>query len=253
MNRITETDLQAYVDGMLPDSALADVESHLAATPEDAERVRAWRELNSVLRSTFNPVLDEQVPERLLGRPRQRLHRHALAASLVGIGIAVGATTGWFARGALSGIPLAGSVAPGIARQAAIAHAVYSPEVRHPVEVGADQQEHLVRWLSKRLGTDLRCPKLSALGYELVGGRLLSGPNGPVAHFMFQDTRGGRLTLYVSVQKGESRQTAFRFAQEDKVAVFYWIDGSYGYALSGEISHDALLRVADVVYKQLNP
>ena len=70
---------------------------------------------------------------------------------------------------------------------------------------------------------------------------------------MFQDTRGGRLTLYVSVQKGESRQTAFRFAQEDKVAVFYWIDGNYGYALSGEMSHDALLRVADVVYKQLNP
>ena len=253
MNGITDTDLQAYVDGVLPASALANVESHLSATPEDAERVRAWRELNAVLRSTYNPVLDEPVPERLRGRPSLQWSRHALAASLVAIGVALGATTGWFARGALSSPPLAGSGSPGIARQAAIAHAVYSPEVRHPVEVGADQEDHLVRWLSKRLGTELRCPKLGALGYDLVGGRLLSGPNGPVAHFMFQDTRGGRLTLYVSVQKGESRQTAFRFAQEDKVAVFYWIDGNYGYALSGEMSHDALLRVADVVYKQLNP
>ena len=53
--------------------------------------------------------------------------------------------------------------------------------------------------------------------------------------------------------RGESRQTAFRFSQEEKVAVFYWIDGKYGYALSGEVGREALLRVADVVYKQLNP
>ena len=38
------------------------------------------------------------------------------------------------------------------ARQAVLAHVVYSPEVRHPVEVRAAQQEHLVQWLSKRLG-----------------------------------------------------------------------------------------------------
>jgi anti-sigma factor RsiW len=33
-------------------------------------------------------------------------------------------------------------------RQAAVAYAVYQPEQRHPVEVAADQQEHLVQWLS---------------------------------------------------------------------------------------------------------
>src|SRR6185369_7267622 len=107
-------------------------------------------------------------------------------------------------------------------RQAAIAHAVYAPEVRHPVEVGADEEEHLLRWLSKRLGTELKCPSLTAYGFELVGGRLLSGPNGPVAHFMFQDAKGTRLTLYVSGQRSDSRETAFRFSQEDRVSVFYW-------------------------------
>lgn len=140
-----------------------------------------------------------------------------------------------------------------MARQAALAHAVFTPEVRHPVEVAADQEDHLVRWLPRKMGTKLTCPKLGSLGYELVGGRLLSGPNGPVAHFMFQDARGARLTLYVSIQRGEPRETAFRFSQEGKVAVFYWIDGRYGYALSGEIGREALLTVATSVYKQLNP
>ena len=130
---------------------------------------------------------------------------------------------------------------------------MYVPEVRHPVEVGADDEDHLVRWLSKRLGTDLTVPKLDAFGFALVGGRLLAGPNGPVAQFMFQDTRGARLTLYISGQRGDSGETAFRFSQEDRVSVFYWIEGRYGYALSGEMGREQLLSMADAVYRQLNP
>ena len=139
------------------------------------------------------------------------------------------------------------------ARRAAMAHAVYSPEVRHPVEVGAAEQDHLVRWLSKRLGANIKAPLLQALGYELVGGRLLPGENGPVAHFMYQDGRGQRLTLYVSTRKGDPRDTAFRFSQEGRVAVFYWIDANLGYALSSELDKATLLKVATSVYQQLNP
>ena len=104
----------------------------------------------------------------------------------------MGIAIGWIVHGVVP----TGASSPGaaLARQAAIAHAVYAPEVRHPVEVPATEEQHLVAWLSKRLGTGLKAPKLAPLGYELVGGRLLSGSNGPVAHFMYQDTRGIRLT-----------------------------------------------------------
>jgi anti-sigma factor RsiW len=37
------------------------------------------------------------------------------------------------------------------------------------------------------------------------------------------------------------------------VRVFYWIDRGLGYALSGEISKEDLLRTATAVYQQLNP
>ena len=70
---------------------------------------------------------------------------------------------------------------------------------------------------------------------------------------MYQDSKGQRVTLYVSRRDSEPRDTAFRFSQEDKIAVFYWIDGKLGYALSAEMDRARLLTVATVVYRQLNP
>jgi anti-sigma factor RsiW len=243
---VTEVDLHTYVDGGLSDTAKAEMESWLRAHPEDAERVRAYAEQNALLRTLYNAVLEEPVPAALLAVHPRAWRRFAAAAVIFALGIGLG----WLIRGEFI-VPQ--MVPVSLARQAATAHVVYAPEVRHPVEVTANEEAHLVGWLSKRLGTTLKAPKLAPLGYELVGGRLLSGPQGPVAHFMYQDSRGQRLTLYVSRQRGEPRDTAFRFSQEDRVSVFYWVDGNYGYALSGEIKKDQLLQVAEVVYKQLNP
>jgi anti-sigma factor RsiW len=165
--------------------------------------------------------------------------------------LAVGGIVGWQLHDIKGAEPR--SDMPAWAHRAAIAHVVYSPEVRHPVEVGADQESHLVAWLSKRLNTPLRIPHLGALGYNLVGGRLLPGDIGPVAQFMYQDVRGQRLTLYVRSDAERNKETAFRFAQDGNVRVFYWIDRGQGLALSGEIAKDELLRVANAVYQQLNP
>ena len=246
MKPVTEAELHTYIDGALSEGARAEVEAWLVSHPEDAERLRAYAEQNALLRSLYNPVLDEPVPAALLAVRPHAWRRYAAAAAIFALGIALG----WIVRGMF----ISPQTSPAsLARLAATAHAVYSPEVRHPVEVTANEEEHLVAWLSKRVGTTLKAPKLAPLGYELVGGRLLSGPQGPVAHFMYQDARGQRLTLYVSRQRGEPRDTAFRFSQEDRVSVFYWVDGNFGYALSGEIRREQLLQVADVVYKQLNP
>ena len=84
-------------------------------------------------------------------------------------------------------------------RQAAIAHVVYSPDLQRLVEITVDQEDQLVKWLSKRLGTTVSPPKLGVLGYELTGGgRLLPGNMGPVAQFMYHDGFGQRLTPYAS-------------------------------------------------------
>ena len=67
------------------------------------------------------------------------------------------------------------------------------------------------------------------------------------------DTAGLRLTLYLRTGLHDNRETAFRYAKEDAVSVFYWVDGSTAYALSGELDRERLLNVAQAVYKGINP
>ena len=246
---IGEADLHAYVDGLLSDERRDLVEAFLSANHREAERVRAYQKQNQMLRALFDPVLDEPILPEWQGLQRRwnlPVRRYVLPLAW----IIFGCLLGWVLRGAYAG-RLTEQVA--FARQAAIAHIVYSPEARHPVEVSAEQEEHLVSWLSKRLGASLRAPHLADLGYDLVGGRLLPGDQGPVAQFMYQDSKGHRLTLYVRTGTTTNRETAFRFVQEKGIGVFYWLDRQFGYALSGEVEKGELLRVANATYRQLSP
>jgi len=261
---ITEDDLHAYVDAALTPERRAEVAAHLAEYPEDAARVRAYRAQNQALRELFNPVLDEPLPDNLhvlavqplnaaVNREKQQNLKSWIAQRLAaGLLVAtVSGVAGWLAHGQYQNGERMTQVAP-LFRQAAVAHVVYSPDARRPVEVTADQEAALVKWLSKRLGTPVTPPKLGVLGYELVGGRLLPGNSGPVAQFMYQDASGQRMTLYITTESAGRPETGFRFAREGEINVFYWVDGKFGYALSAGIAKGELAKVATAVYDQLD-
>jgi anti-sigma factor RsiW len=171
---------------------------------------------------------------------------------------------GWVANSPLlgeGGLPRLAQdkTTPEFVHQASLAHTVYTPELRHPVEVRAAEQEHLVQWLSKRLGKQLKIPTLLDQGFSLVGGRLLPGEAGARAQFMFKNPAGLRLTLYLGAvdparlgtQPGDSGETAFRLATVGAVPSFYWVDRGFGYALSAAMPSEELLKLASAVYRQL--
>ena len=254
---ISEAQLHALADGVLPEDQRAAIDAHLRAHPEDAARVDAWREQNQQLRALFDPVLEETLPTALLQAAtppaaNQAWYSHAMQAAAAIVLVFAGGMGGWLLRGDGGDMRVASASPLTLARSAAIAHAVYTPEVRHPVEVGVEQEAHLVQWLSKRLGSTLRPPVLSPLGYHLIGGRLLPGDgDGPVAQFMYEEGTGKRLTLYVAKERAGKQETAFRYTQEKDLSVFYWIDGQLGYALSASLPKQALGKIADAVYAQL--
>jgi anti-sigma factor RsiW len=259
---ITEADLQAYADERLGAGRRAEVEAWLAAHPDEAERIASYRRVGEELRSFYEPVLAEPVPESLehaasgkrrSGGARPRWRVAALAAIWTAFVATLGTLAGWQLH-ASRPTPVAALDGVTMARRAAVAHAVYSPEVRHPVEVGADQEQHLVTWLSKRLGVKVKAPMLDEAGMSLVGGRLLPGETGPVAQFMYQTDRGRRMTLYVRAESAPHRETAFRYARENNVGVFYWLERDCSYAIaSSDLSKEELLAIATTVYKQLSP
>lgn len=269
---VTEADLHAWLDGELPEERLEAVERHLAANPELAARFDRYRAQRTMLGTAFGPLIDRPVPERLAppfaerpadpprgveqgmgrGMARSLVRRPAvwgaaLAASL--LLFVAGGASGWLLRdrmGARDAVAVASFVADAVS-----AHRVFAVEVRHPVEVGGDQESHLVNWLSKRLGKQLRCPPLGKRGYELVGGRLLADADGPAAQLMYQDAAGRRITLYIRPSPNAPGM-AFRYTQDGGLRAAYWRDNGLALAVTGDLDRATLSGIAEEVYGALN-
>jgi len=268
---ISEEELHAYVDGTLSDERRAQVERALEQNPELAARVSDYFSLNNLFHNRYDRVLSEPVPKRLQPpAPKRRWLDAAnwpqfagMAAALVlGVGIGVGTQMGKDVPGTTASPlgmgsdhsdtrPVSADASDGLARQAAIAHVVYMPAVQVPDSVGTDQDRDFVQWLSNKLGTDVHAPLLNKSGFELSGGRILPGADGPVAQFMYRGPGDERVTLCISHRKVNSNTTAFKLYQDGPVNVFYWVDGDYGYAVSGGIDRKVLLQLSHDVYAQL--
>lgn len=267
---LTEDEIHALVDGQLSPTALAALEKRLTNDPAAQLMMTQWQRQRDALRSLHQPVLAEALDATLLAAAQRTVASQQemvqwwrWGGMAAGVFLAFG--VGWFShtawqtewQGPASSSRLAKTMAvQDFARQAGLAHAVYAPESRHPVEVTASEQEHLVQWLSKRVGKPLKVPNLAAQGYELVGGRLLPGEAGARAQFMFQNSAGTRITLYLgavdkSANGADVRETRFQFEADGPIPSFYWIDQGFGYALAGPLPRDALMKLAEAVYRQL--
>jgi anti-sigma factor RsiW len=249
---LSESELHGYADRRLAPEHAAEVEALLARDPEAAARVAAIRAQNDQLAQALDPWLAEPIPARLLAAatspaPRSRWKwwrpASALAATLV-----AGIALGWFGREALlvsQGTPTT------FAREAAFSHAIYARDQGRPVEVSAQDEARLVRWLTRRLGVEVPPPDLTGVGFTLVGGRLVAGNEKPMALLMYESADKQRLTLQWRKNDPNARETAFRYAVENDVGVFYWIDENCAYALSGDVDRARLLAIANSVHAQL--
>jgi anti-sigma factor RsiW len=254
--RINDEQLSAWVDGELDAAARAQVEAWLQQHPEDAARVQRWAADRDALRELFALRADEAVPPRLRAAVWQpaRPHRWALAAAAAGLlvaGAVAGAGGMWqWQQGQMASLQLrlAAGTAQGWVQRAALAHSVYTIEPRHAVEVKA-QEEHLARWLTRRIEVPVKLFDLREQGFELVGGRLLPDGPGKSAQLMYQDGAGKRVTVYL--RKPESgAEVAFRYEQQGALGLFYWVEEGCGYALVGELPRATLLALAEAIYKQ---
>ncbi|WP_294766689.1 anti-sigma factor [uncultured Rhodoferax sp.] len=265
---LTEDTLHALVDGQLGPTERAVAEALLAQDPQAQATIARWRQQRTLLRGLHADLLQEAPPEHLVQAARGTnsgprgvapWRWGGWAASLL-----LAFAAGWLGAGQWRNAEWQAQLARRLpatefVHQASLAHAIYAPEIRHPVEVGSAEQEHLVKWLSKRLGRPLKVPDLTGQGFELVGGRLLPGETKETAvraQFMFQNSTGERLTLYLGAVKGDSagvnaQESAFRFATEGSISSFYWVDQGFGYALSGPVPRDRLMLLAQAVYQQL--
>lgn len=256
---IKQDELMAYVDGELDADRAQMIELQIQHEGELAATVAALRAQQQALRASLDPVLDEPIPARLLrSNTHARFSRARIAAALA-----------WLTLGVIVGSQLsslsfltdqrdfarhhAAHDLPRFVHQAVVAYGVFAPEVHRPVELGSVDAQALNTWLSKRLQRQMQAPDLSQLGFSLVGGRLLPGEtNKPAAQFMYEDRQGQRITMYLRGMAEPTAETAFRFAEQGPVNTFYWVEGNWGYALSGELSRSQLLQIAQTIHGYLS-
>jgi anti-sigma factor RsiW len=252
-NPIGEDDLHAYVDRRLQPERVEAVEAYLNSNAEIASRVSAWRAQRETLRGQLAAKAAEPIPSRLrisnirAARRQSRLRQFRMIAASAAW-LFAGAAIGWIAAKSDWYVPR--PVPAVMVSDAISAYRTFVVDVSHPVEVKATEGDHLVEWLSKRLGQPIKAPDLTAFGFRLMGGRLLpASTNGIAAQLMYDDDHGTRLTLYL--RNGEKGETAYRFVREGNVSAFYWIDQGLGFALSAAASRERLLPIVDAVYRQV--
>jgi anti-sigma factor RsiW len=197
---IGEDELHAYIDRQLEAGRRAAVEHYLAEHPEAAQRVAAYQAQREVLREAFAARAAEPLPPQLslariiAQRNRQPRQRWLIAASVV-LALGIGLAGGWRLRS----FPPAEQTRQAMAlleQEALTSHAVYAVDGRHPIEVSGTEAPHLQQWLSNRLERTVVAPDLSALGYHLIGGRLLATEHGGAAALlMYDDANHHRISV----------------------------------------------------------
>ena len=260
--RIDASELHALVDGELDPARQAEVEAWLTRNPEDAKRVAGYRAQNAGMHALFDGIIDEDLPPIIASElvvHRQWLHRGGAIAAGIALMIA-GAVVGWVARGEMApsndGTTQVAQAAPPIDTKelmvrAAMAHTVNSDEDLHLAS--SENLSDTSQYMTTRMGETVRVPQLSSLGYELIGSRVLPDTAGPAAQFVFEETDGARVTLYVRGEAADGVDITYALA--DDLTMFYWNDSNHSYALVREIDdetgREALLKAAKAVYRQI--
>ncbi len=242
---MTETELQAFVDGQLPAERCRAVLAYLGRHPDDLQRLADYAGHKDALQrrlAEVDLVADDPATAELQRTLAERLNRPHYSRWLAQAAtIALLLAAGWSGHGLYQSY-LENRI-PELVIKAAEAHEVFGPDQRRPVELTAGSTAEMAAWFSSRLGEPVEIPVLATLGLQLVGGRLLTADNRPMAQLIYQDGTGHRLTLCLSSAPLEVGQ-AIELVEVGDLTAGYWQDGDLTYALVGETPDDQLVAIA---------
>jgi anti-sigma factor RsiW len=251
---ISTDELQAYVDDRLDADRREVVERYLDTRPDLARLVATYRAQRDGLRAALSPLAEVPIPpelnlNRLLEtRLRQRPAWWRAAAGMM-LALSLGGAAGWYLGTSprQSRNQLAMSL---LQQQAMASYVVYAEDRRHPIEVPISEREHLSQWLSNRLHRSVAPPDLSALGYRLLGGRLVATEHGGAAAlFVYDGENDQRLSLLLRPMAPELHAARTDVAQ-GQLNSCAWITSGMGYAVVAAASDQILDQIADRISKQ---
>lgn len=245
-----EERLSAYLDGEMSPEELAQFEEQLESDPSLADRAADWADKDDVLQSLVPMPSDTHMTQLMAANipaePRWSMRRIASLALVFVLGGAGGFVLNEYGQ---SHDP-AQILIVQATQDATTAHRIFTAEMRHAVEVGPDETEHLETWLAKRMGRQMVVPQLEDQGLTFIGGRLLPSVGKAAAQYMYESATGERVTVYMA-RTDSAGQAALRYQTDDDLTTVRWQDGPWVFFVVAPLDRDVLKPIVSKVHDTL--
>lgn len=280
---IGDGDLIAFLDDEIDPSERDDIQSLVASDPARSALLEAWGKNDELLRLACGKVAMEPLPAALTlthkanadgvgDAPIQapirqvrridkirRDQREKMVAMLVaafaagGLAMlaaaeltdaaprALNAPASWIFPGLTAEI--AGDAS---ALRAMEAFRTYASDDLRPVEMVGG--EDMTAWLTRRVGTPIHAPDLSAMGMKLLGGRLTPDEHGAAALILYQSGSGSRIGLYVARASSDDKE--LHYAEDHVAGAVWWMERGAFYAIVGRADKVGLAKTARAIRLQ---
>jgi anti-sigma factor RsiW len=256
MNRdieISPEELHAFIDGELDPVRTAEIAQLVAANPDLARRIQAFRSDKERLGQVYGtldelplpPNLLQLVEDRTAWQPPSFLGVHMSRRGVAGLAAAPLLMLGIFVAYQRLASPDTDTIIPEAfaarqdtmrPEQAFAASTVSTPEARNQI-------------LTMALAMMVKTPDLMKLGYALASIRVYSGvPGGRSVELSYRNAQNRLFTLYLRHPSGPARVD---LDQRDSMRVCIWQDDVLGMVMLGEMSAAEMARIASLAYSGL--
>ncbi len=253
--------LSAYLDQELPVDQLEEIRHLIETDPKVAEEFEKLAFANDHALSEFDDFLDgdtsgdlismietAELEPRVKPIPVAANNNFSFRSMAAGIALLIAGGIGGFVFNEANQPEITVAQTTGWLHHVADYHGIYAQQKRHLVEVGADESDHIVGWLSNTTGLPFSIPDISDTGFEFQGARLLVVKGKPVAQLMYKDPTGSVVAICFQNSSG-----AMMGSDETKSStingfdIFSWSKGDGQYLVIGDQTESRLKEVADQV------
>ena len=227
--RLSESDVQAYADGMLDPERAASVATYLKSRPDEADRVAFYGRLNWQMQNTFHEADNEQAPQA--PAPVRRMSRRSLRALVIAavVALAVAATAIFAFDISDSALDNASMMA---LEQAVAAQEMASGAVGYETSAGALAG----------------APDLFSVGFHPVARRKMPvGPFASATEYVYRNRGEEAAVLLVAPGLFAKPQPQWKAHRVGASRLLAWTAGDKRYVLAGRAKTRGLMLAADLM------